>query len=1016
MALLEEYFKLQKSYVEKYGDRTLLFMQIGAFYEMYSGNEDSLAFDISELLGIRLTLRDSSNRDNAGTYKNPYMIGFPCGAYEKYHSLLLTNNYTIVRYDQSKTDKTKRELANISSPLISNVIPHKNDVRSCNKIYVVFIECMDYKAKIENVALFAGVASIDIITGKTEVGEIHHNFTDSKYVINELYRILSGDKPKELQIYINYTTRKVDKDIFERYITEFLELDSYPILAIKSTFNKELMLPKYQHQVLSRIFSFTSNEMVMNEQLRVYLTRGSIMDIFTELGMERMSYGVHSYVFLIEYCNAHDEDLFHKIKRPTIISDEDKHLNLTYNAIIQLHLVQSNIQRLNYRVNKKKKFDTLLSVIDETNTPMGKRHLRELILAPLVDTKILRTRYNIIEQLRASDVYRKSSISILKQLYDLEKLNFKFTKESISPKEICNLLDSCRSIIELINLSIPLLITPDKKPTDLYYIFPKNPELIAFNKFIQDVHETFNLEILQECNIENSKIMCRNSPLMPGKDIECNNYQNSIINATIVLDKICEYISNLVGVDVTINSVSKKVKKGKSIEDDEDEEIINMNDLGIYLTDSRASKLRSQMNYIDTNLCGNIRLEGKNKKYAVRSDIIDYLCNTILTSRNNMSPALYKFYQRYISHLNKDYDLSSIINFIIQLDISLSNTIVSLKYNYYKPTVLDYDKTSNDVSHFTAKDLRHPIVERIIITDYIPNDISLNVNNHGILLYGCNSTGKTVFTTSIGLAIIMAQAGMWTAGKITFVPFTRLITRLSGQDDMLKGHSSFVVEMIELRTILRNTDSRTLVLGDELCRGTESLSGMALTISSVDYLIQKKSAFLFSTHLHEIPTKRQIKDFVDSKTLKICHLETTYDPLSQRLLYNRKLKDGPGESIYGLEVAKSLDMDPEFIKNANNIRKELLGEPIHVVNTKKSKYNGDIYVDMCGVCGTRINLESHHIRHQADADENGFIDHIPKNAAYNIIVLCKKCHEEIHQKKLKFESLQSPGGVILNLK
>ena len=96
MALLEEYFKLQKQYVEKYGDRTLLFMQIGTFYELYSGTNDTLAFDISELLGLRLTLRDSSNRDNAGSFKNPYMIGFPCVAYDaKYHGLLLNNNYII---------------------------------------------------------------------------------------------------------------------------------------------------------------------------------------------------------------------------------------------------------------------------------------------------------------------------------------------------------------------------------------------------------------------------------------------------------------------------------------------------------------------------------------------------------------------------------------------------------------------------------------------------------------------------------------------------------------------------------------------------------------------------------------------------------------------------------------------------------------------------------------------------------------------------------------------------------
>ena len=282
------------------------------------------------------------------------------------------------------------------------------------------------------------------------------------------------------------------------------------------------------------------------------------------------------------------------------------------------------------------------------------------------------------------------------------------------------------------------------------------------------------------------------------------------------------------------------------------------------------------------------------------------------------------------------------------------------------------------------------------------------------MLYGCNSTGKSVFTSSVPLAIIMAQAGMWTAGKLKFKIFNRIITRLSGQDDIIKGHSSFIVEMLELRTILRNADKNTLVIGDELCRGTESLSGTALLISTLEFLRDTKSCYIFSTHLHNVAGNPHIKILVDNESLNIYHLESTYDEASGELIYNRKLKPGAGESIYGLEVAKSLDMDSKFITRAMNIRKELLGEPLSIINPRKSNFNDNLK-DKCVICESRVNLHEHHIKEQSLADDQGLIGSIPKDAGYNTVTLCEDHHRQLHQGNLRLTPVTTSTGTIFTI-
>ena len=179
---------------------------------------------------------------------------------------------------------------------------------------------------------------------------------------------------------------------------------------------------------------------------------------------------------------------------------------------------------------------------------------------------------------------------------------------------------------------------------------------------------------------------------------------------------------------------------------------------------------------------------------------------------------------------------------------------------------------------------------------------------------------------------------------------------------------------------------------------------------TIQTLVEKKSSFIFATHMHHLPSIPEIAQ-MPSNQLRICHLTAVFDDQLGELTYSRKLADGPGSSIYGLEVCKSLAIDREFIEKANTIRRTLADIPPLLLTEKKSRYNTLVRVDNCSICGTNINLHGHHIQEQHKADEDGFIDHFHKNREFNILVLCQKCHNGLHSNGTQLIPKQSLSGV-----
>jgi DNA mismatch repair protein MutS len=210
--------------------------------------------------------------------------------------------------------------------------------------------------------------------------------------------------------------------------------------------------------------------------------------------------------------------------------------------------------------------------------------------------------------------------------------------------------------------------------------------------------------------------------------------------------------------------------------------------------------------------------------------------------------------------------------------------------------------------------------------------------------------------------------------------------------------STFAVEMYELRTILRLADENSLILGDELCSGTEIISAISIFVSGICKLSVKKSSYMFATHLHEITKYEEITGI---PSLKLKHMEVVYDKEHDVLVYHRKLKDGPGNSLYGLEVCKSLSLPIDFLEMANEIRMKYNPDTGSILSLKTSHYNSKKVVGLCEKCGINMSKEVHHLTHQSQSDEDGFIHihgyKVHKNNLANLMSLCEKCHNDFHK-------------------
>lgn len=950
MSLYDEYFGLIKKYEAKYPDsNVLVLMQVGSFYELYEIDSPIKIGKCKEI--VELSQNDPDIGQNVklaqkknGTYSfdgkkhkiEPWMVGFPTIAFEKWKHILLRRDYTIVRVDQDEEASVgkKGKVRKVSEILTpgTDVMCIDSDINNISSTVVcLLIDCVKPAQNFEDYLITIGGSCIDLVNGTSVVNEWSSTYYEPLLAINQATKFISTHHPKEIIFFLNGLP--VDQNKYKHFLIQQLEIESINSKYFFLHLDTEYLKINYQEQFFNKVFDvFDSTLSPLDE-----------MDLNVRLK------GAASFVCLLQYCYEHNENIIKYLKFPNTSQNEDK-MYIPHNTITQLNLISNNQLELN---SQYKSVNSLMSIVNYTKTAMGKRFLKDMILAPLTDVEKIKNYYNSVE-LFISNKNLNSIGEYLSHIPDLERYHRKLLLRTITPSEMSMIIqrgyESMKNLLFLLKEVKVNKFNDEKK----------------FNKYYTFLQRIFNCDALKKCEIKNKSFKFSSEHFPFDTNLKIKGFELLIQSYE------------------THQRYFNIIKKYKERFDAELPGFEKVDIDGFFITTTLKRAKTLKMGY---------RQIKKSNKYIVYNEELDECAKWCERTQYELEKKLLYVWRILLKCIIKNHSniLNSISNYVRDVDYVYSGAQCAIKNGYHKPEIKDEDH-----SFFEMNDFRHPIIEKIIDEEYITNN--LKMNQEGMLLYGPNSIGKTSFAKAIGCNLILAQIGYYTPSKLTFSPYHKILTRLSGNDNLYKGQSSFVVEMVELKSILKNSDMNSLVLGDELCRGTETISGTSLTIATILSLIKRKSTFIFSTHMHHLPSNPRLSEL---ESLRVCHLHIRYDRKKEKLIYDRKLKEGQGDSIYGLEVAESLHLDDEFLRVAKEIRHEIQGTNPQILSTKTSHFNSRVYIHECEMCGKSVveeNLDTHHIREQHLANEYNYIDHVPKNAKYNLMVLCRECHVSIHSK------------------
>lgn len=673
-------------------------------------------------------------------------------------------------------------------------------------------------------------------------------------------------------------------------------------------------------------------------------------------GLERHPCVAKSYVFLIAFCLQHNEHILDKISPPTFMNETDD-LILSYNCCKQLNIS-----------------DYLLSLLNKCSTSMGKRLFKERLLKPTKNVHELENRYNDI----ASVMQIKDELQCtLKHVCDIDRHSRKIVLNQLNPCNLSTINDSMKKALVINDL------LKENNVHNLILQDTMDQKLQEFHKYLQD---TFDFEVCDMFTIDHLPKNIFKQGIFPELDLIETELNKEINLFNDFLSQMSSDYFKLESNEKDGFYITITAKRFKDYQAQNANKTIIMRSNEEFSFNKISSKPSSAANvklvhtiFDETNQ--NIR------------NIQQKLCTCVSQCIKNV----------YVFISNEYYALlQKVSNWLALVDVVKTHAKNAICYNLKKPNI--QNKYENK-SFINAKDIRHPIVEQFSgNTQYVSNDIELNGN--GVLLYGVNCCGKSTFSKALAINVIMAQCGSYVSSDMEFYPYESIFTRIPSGDDMTRGMSTFAVEISELRNILKRATRNSLIIGDELASGSEGVSATSIVAAAIETLSIREASFVFATHLHGLLDLNIIKK---NKKLRVCHLSVKYDEESKELIYDRKLKDGNGSSLYGIEVCKFLGIPREFLDIAYNVRQEIEATTLKL---KRSKYNKDFFVDVCAICGKRAE-EVHHINEQHTADENGNINHtFHKNALHNLINLCQSCHDEVHNGNYKINGhISTSSGI-----
>ncbi len=564
--------------------------------------------------------------------------------------------------------------------------------------------------------------------------------------------------------------------------------------------------------------------------------------------------------YLLTYVTATQKrSLVHLQK--AIIREQKQYLKMDIYTKRNLELVET--------LRQKERTNSLIWLLDKTKTAMGSRLLKTYIESPFVDVHELNRRYDIMETFMKEFIYKNDLQQALLEVYDLERLSGRIAFGNANARDLLQLKSSIKVLPILKDLMTKL----------------------QFDKTIETLDELYNL--LENSIYENPPIVLRDGSLIKkGYNAELDELKELRRGGKDFIARFEAEEKERTGI--------KTLKVGYN------------RVFGYYIEVSK----------------GNISLVKDEYGYERKQTLVngERYISSILKEKEalilNAEEKIFELeYDLFIAIRDKIKEyiprLQSIAKTVSEIDVLQSLATIAEENNYVRPTI-----TSKRI--LEIYDNRHPVVEKVISGEFIKNDVIMHEDTNILLITGPNMAGKSTYMRQLAITVIMAQIGSFVpASKATMPIFDAIFTRIGASDDLVSGESTFMVEMMEANNAISNATVNSLILFDELGRGTATFDGMALAQSIIEYIHNNiKAKTLFSTHYHELTDLDKTLD-----NLKNIHV-SAYEENGE-IIFLHKIKSGSVDKSYGINVAKLANLPSSVIERATKILKVYEGKEKH---------------------------------------------------------------------------------------
>ena len=710
-----------------------------------------------------------------------------------------------------------------------------------------------------------------------------NNFLFSVYAENNKIGVCYADISTGLMEFCEFT----GKDSVKLLDDTLARVKPSEIIANSQALQLSPKLASTRLGAVPNFYLFADNEFRQANAEKLIKKQFNIASM-SVINAENKKYAICSAGALLAYLSQTQMRQMTNIKKINYVLDQ-RYIHLDINSRKNLELVES--------MNLRRKKGSLLGLLDTTKTSMGARKLRQFIEQPLRDEVEINRRLDGVEELYNNLILRDNLDKVLSRIQDIERKCSKISTGTILPKECLALADT------------------------LSYI----PEL---KKLLNDCQS--NIIIDANTNICDLNDLC----LMLFEAIDPEAPSNT---------KDGGYIKK--GFDPRLDQARVDGEFGKTwlaeleINERERTGIKNLKTgynkvFGYYIEISKSWLDQVPDNYIrkQTMTTGErfITPELKDMEYR------------ILNSKEESLKIESQIYQKIKETLNAHVDkILEISEAIATIDCLLSFANVSSKYNYTKPLI------NNNIKHIKIIDGRHPVVESLLDnTTFSPNDTLLdNKDNRTMLITGPNMAGKSTYMRQVAIITLMAHIGCFVPATLAEISIVdRIFTRVGASDDLAFGQSTFMVEMTEVANIINNATNESLIILDEVGRGTSTYDGLSIAWAIMEYLSKHISAkTLFATHYHELTELEGDIDGVKNYRVMVKEYNDT-------IIFLHKIARGSANRSFGIEVAKLAGLPDELVSRAKEVLK------VQEEANKQAAIESGNFVDASAYCPNAIEV------------------------------------------------------------